>query len=164
MQWFEKDPATNRIRGWLRGGKALPADRPDAAFVECTDADIGLYSQLQAQAEQESREPDIRHEGGTLALPPDTRPRFSMTTDKTLVRADGLDQIVLTVTARRADGGVRAAFNQQVVYELGERLIALDFVNGVATRTLKMPKSGRVRLGSNRNVKIDTPADLTVVE
>ena len=163
-QWFEIDPVTRRIRGWVRSSKAqgLPANRADAEFVECDEAGRAQFEILQRQSTDDGRDDGVIHQNGALALPVDNRPIARIEVDKTQLFIDGT--VTLTVTALRQDGTVRTGLNTTVLYEVHGRVIQFDFVNGVATKTLRMPQSGRFRLGGTRLVKVDAPVDILVVE
>jgi len=162
-QWFEIDPTTRRVRGWVRSSKAkaLPENRPDAEFVECSDADRSELERLQAEAIADGRDDGVIHDGG-LSLPADNRPRARIEVDKTQLAVDGT--VTLTITALRQDGEVRTGLNTSVLYEVHGRVIKLDFENGVATKTLRMPQSGRFRFGGTRLVKVESPVEVVVVE
>lgn len=167
MKWLEIIEATGQICGEGSNPRAakLPTPKPGRLVVEATDADVETYRAFDHACFTDQRPDRPLYQNGAVVLPDDPRPRFRIAADKATVRADGTDTVILTVTALRADGTVRAAFDQSVVYELpGGRLLGLDFVDGIATKAIKMPQSGRFRLGSTKLAKIETAIDLTAVE
>lgn len=167
MQWLEIDSTTGEILGWVRSGKAkaLPPAPPGRELVEADDAMVAQYEALAEQLRASRRSVRVRRVGGVLSVPDDTRHRVRVEVDKTFVRAVGTDMVTLTITALRPDGTPRTAFTRTVDFEtLGGRVLRLDFVNGVATKTVKMPASGRFRIGSNDQVSVESDVEIVAVE
>lgn len=167
MQWIEVDSATGEVVGWVRSGKAtsLPPAPPGRELVEADDAMIAQYESLSDQLRAARRSARVRRVGGVLSVPEDTRHRVRVEVDKTFVSADGTDMVTLTITALRPDGTPRTAFTSTVDFEtLGGRVLRLDFVNGVATKTVKMPASGRFRIASNDQVAVESEVEIVAVE
>lgn len=167
MQWLEIDAATGEVRGWTRSGKAkeLPPAPEGVELVEASDADIAEYEALSHQARTERRSVRVRRVGGVLSLPADARHRVRIEVDKTSVRADNIEPVTVTVTALKPDGTVRAAFTRTVDFEtMGGRVIRLDFVNGVATRQIRMPVSGRFRIQSNDDLALEADVEIVAAE
>jgi len=135
------------------------------SLIEATDEQISEYEALSRQVRAERRSVRVRSVGGALSLPADTRQRVRIEVDKTSVLADNTETVTLTVTALKADGTVRNALTRSVDFEtMGGRVIRLDFVNGVATRQIRMPASGRWRIQSNDDIAVETDVEIVAAE
>lgn len=167
MNWLEIDDASGEVIGWVRSPKAvaLPAAPAGRTFVEAAEADIEQYETMSRTLRAQRRSARVKWVSGALTLPADARQRVRVVADKASVRADGTDMVTLTISALRADGTVRTGLNRSVQFEtLGGRVLQLDFVSGVATKTIPMPASGRFRIQSNDAIDVEAEVEITAVE
>jgi hypothetical protein len=164
-QWFELDATTGAVRGWARSSADAPPAAPAGVqIVAATDADIAQYESLQHQAMASGQSASVTLTNGVLALPPDTRLHVAIATDKAIAHA-GVDTITLTVTALNATGATDTTFNQTIYYALPDsRVFSFPFVSGVASRAIPATRSGKFTLRSTKDVRIDTPVEILVVE
>ena len=102
--------------------------------------------------------------GGTLALGADSRFYVSVVPDKTEALANGVDGIVLTISALNGSDAVRTGFNQTVKAQIAGKWFKLTFVAGVVTKTVKSLSSGTVSIRSTKQYRLKDPVDLEFVD
>lgn len=158
MQWLVIDTATQSVLGWTRSGKAteMPQAPEGRSFVEATDEMIQAVEDARRDAAGRGVHPILTDKG--VGLPPDTRPRIRIEADRSSAEV-GED---VTLTATMLDNP--RFTGSQVVEGLGGRLLRFNFVDGVATRVIKLQASGRFEIASTRDVVLESKLDLTGVE
>lgn len=167
MIWLTIDKATGDVVGWTRSPKAktIPTDTSQHSFVEVDEAKVAEYEAAKMSLADERRLDRPKLVNGQIVVGTDNRPVIDITLNKSSVLADGTDGITATFTALNKQGNTATGFNQTVLFEtLNGRLLSLSFVNGVATKVIKMPVSGNFRIESNDKVKIKSAASIQAVE
>lgn len=95
---------------------------------------------------------------GTIGVPVDARPVLSMVADKAEFAADGVDSCTVTVSLLRANGSVNTAFNGSLTFRLvSGDYWRLNFVAGVATKTLRTTVSQRIEQRSVEEFRLVEP-------
>lgn len=160
MSWFAIRRSDNRVLGWVRSSGATPATTAEILYVDQNfDAGLALYNQLENEMLAEGREVAIFRSGSTLVKAPDTRPVVSIVADKTVVLADGVDFVTLTVT--RTDNG---SFNGSPRVEFAGKLLQFQFTNSVATKQVRARQSGVYTFQSNPRFRVTDPISIEFVE
>lgn len=176
-QWFAVDEATGRIKGYVRSGKAtvLPTPPAGRVLVEATDEKIEEFEELSRTARSSGRGDGVLIDlpTGNLSLPPDPRFFLDISVDVTHrvagdphvgeVIADGVDTAVVSFTALNANGTVRTGFNARRKADLFGRIVALQFVNGIATKNFRTRTSSRFEISSHPLVRLQAPFVLEAV-
>lgn len=160
MSWFAVRKSDNRILGWVRSSGATPADTAEIDYIDANfEAGLVLYNQLENEMMAEGREVALFRSGGTIVKPVDTRPVASITADKTVVQADGVDSVTLTVT--RVDN---PTFGGSPRFEFAGKLLQFQFTNGVAVKAVRSRQSGVLTFQSNPRFRVTDPISIEFVE
>jgi hypothetical protein len=160
MSWFVIRKPDNRVLGWTRSGGATPTDTDEINYVDQQfDAAYALYNQLENEMLTEGRDVEIYLQGGTFVKAAETRPLVAISADKTIVDADGIDSVTLTVT--RLDN---PTFSGNPRAQFGDKYLRFDFSNGVATKQVRSRVSGTLIFQSNARFRVEDPITIEFVE
>lgn len=154
--WFVVNKSDGRITGWNRSPNATEVPAGDAKndLVETDEAGLALYQQLEGEMLTDGRTPTILHDGSGFAKSIDARPVVSIDAGK--AEADAGAPVVLTFTRSDSFTGIQKA-------DILGRRLKLDFVAGVATKTLRF-ESGLITQRSTDEMNLTSPFILEVVE
>lgn len=166
MSWFTVRDSDDVVLGWVRSQGATPANANGLSYFDQNfDAGLALYNQLENELIADGRgvAGNIVRQGATLVKVADGRPAVDVAADKTVVDADGVDSVTLTVT--RTDnatftGSRTATFTD----DNRTRRIKFDFTLGVATKVLTSTVSGTLSFRSNSRFKVNDPIDIEFVD
>lgn len=130
-----------------------------AGFIEATDPQKKqLRAAYDAMAATAQPGRPTYAADGTIGVPVDARPVLSMVPDKTEFAADGVDSCTVTVSLLRANGTVNTGFNGSRIFRLvSGDYWRLNFVAGVATKTLRTTVSQRIEQRSVEEFRLVEP-------
>lgn len=156
-QWLTIDNATNKVVAWQRSpADVIPNPAEGFRVLDCDDAKMQEYFNLDTEARLQNRKPVILEADGVLSLEADNRPYFSVAASKTEAVADNTDAITFTFTCLNADGSV-LPFTGSMKFDFNNKLYKLNFVDGVASYSGKFVQSGRWTIKSNEVYKVKEP-------
>lgn len=163
-QWFQVDATTRNIEGWGRtSGDEMPTTPEGKTLVAASDADLAEYESLRAAMTADGRADAPRYINGVINTPQDARLRLCIEVDRTVAMVG--EAVEFAVTAIDHVGETRQDFNERVPCSmLGGRVIAFDFVDGVAVRPVAMTHSGRYVLRSDSEIALESPVEILVLE
>jgi hypothetical protein len=161
MRWLTVDKATGNIKGESSSSKATapPPSDADNDYVEATDEQVEQYHALRREQRQQGRRRGPRWDGSTIALRPETRPRFKAEASSLELDADGVDAITITVSKMQGPN-VDTTFSGTERWRSGHffgRPVRLIFTNGVATWTFKTKEPGQHGARSGHEYRLIDP-------
>jgi hypothetical protein len=160
MSWFTIRKSDDRVLGWVRSSGATPADTAELRYIsQQFDQALALYNQLENEMLAEGREVEIFLQDATFVKAAETRPLVSIEANKTIVDADGVDSVILTVT--RLDN---PTFSGNPRVQFGDKYLRFDFTNGVATKTVRSRTSGILTFANNPRFRVQDPISIEFVE
>lgn len=160
MSWFTIRKSDNRVLGWTRSAGATPADTVDLNYVDQQfDAGLALWNQLENEMLAEGRNVEIYLSGGTFVKAVEDRPLATIVADKTIVDADGVDVVTLTIT--RLDN---PTFSGSPRFQFGDKYLRFDFTNGVCVKQVRSRQSGVLVFENNPRFRVQDPVSIEFVE
>jgi hypothetical protein len=163
-QWLTIDNETNKVVGWQRSpADTIPAPAEGFRVLDCDEARMEEYFNLDKEARLQNRFPVILEADGVLSLEADTRPLFGVAANKLEAIADGVDAITFTFTCLNEDGSTLPYTGSQK-FAFNSKLYKLNFVNGVASYSGKFVQSGRWTLGTNEVYRVKEPLTVEAYE
>lgn len=162
-QWFQVVTATGDIEGWGRTSKDEMPDAPEGrTLVAASDADLAQYESMRAAMTNDGRADALRLINGIINTPSDGRLRLRIVVGPNEAMVG--DSVNFTVTAIDYVGNTRLDFNERVPYSMQGRLLAFNFINGTAMRSVEMARSGRYALQSTGEIALESPVEILVLE
>lgn len=165
------DKKTGNVIGHQMSGKATkpPPDDASRKYVVIDDAGLKDLIAKETELRNDSRADAVRWNGIGLEVPPDRRPRMVARANVQDFDVESGAQVVgldaeTTIRIEAADAsGVPLNGRKAVTFEgpAGQpHVVAMDFQNGVAERSVKFPASGRYSLRSSPKARIETPVEI----
>ena len=163
-QWLVVRKSDNVITGSGTASKAPspPVDNDTVWHRACTKQELADLKALQRQERDNGLRPVVMWRASPiprLYVPADDRPQFSVSVDKTIATADGVD--VINCSIQSLDNPV---FEGLLYVPIGESIVELDFDDtGLATFEARTINSQQILFESTDDYKLSAAVTLTFV-
>jgi len=152
---------TDEVIGYQSGGVATPPDGGGKRYVEVTDEECAQWRAAAqvANAARHGKRPIWDGNARACVQPADDREEFSIEVSGGIIDLSQNSPVTLNVTCVSDP-----SYTGPIVFELDDRRIQVALVNGLGSKVLSAPKSGRWVMESTPEYRLTANVEIEAVE